>query len=129
MIPASILGYIKLGGIVLAISAITFAGYKVYNYHLDAIEQAVNTAKLELAVEAQQAVEKREKELTEKARQERELIETELAKERRKVSDLQRMLLIEHDLDRLLQRKPGLILPRVNKGTEEYFKELEEATR
>jgi uncharacterized protein (DUF342 family) len=129
MIPLNILAYLKIAGVVVALGGLTFAGYKVYNYHLNAIEQAVNTVKLELAVEAQQAVEKREKELTEKARQERELIETELAKERRKVSDLQRMLLIEHDLDRLLQRKPGLILPRVNNGTEEYFKELEEATR
>lgn len=129
MIPASILGYIKIAGIGVGIAAITFAGYKVYNYHLDAIERAVDTVKLELAVEAQEAVNKREQELLEKARQEKELIETELAKERRKVSDLQRMLLIEHDLDRLLQRKPGLILPRVNNGTEEYFKELEEATR
>jgi len=39
------------------------------------------------------------------------------------------MLLVEHDLDRLLQRKPGLILPRVNKGTEDYFKALEAATQ
>lgn len=129
MISPSILGYIKIAGIGIGITAITFAGYKVYNYHLDAIERAVDTVKLELAVEAQEAVNKREQELLEKARQEKELIETELAKERRKVSDLQRMLLIEHDLDRLLQRKPGLILPRVNNGTEEYFKELEEATR
>lgn len=129
LIPVNILAYLKLGGIVLLVSGLTYGGYKVYNYHLNAIEQAVNTVKLELAVETQKAVDKREKILLEKANQEKELIETELAKERKRVSDLQRMLLIDHDLDRLLQRKPGLILPRVNKGTEEYFKELEEATR
>ena len=49
--------------------------------------------------------------------------------ERDKVSNLQRQLLIDHDLDRLLQRKPGLILPRVNRGTEEVLKELEEITQ
>lgn len=128
MIP-NILAYLKIGGVVLALSGIIFAGYKVREYHLNAIDEAVNTAKLELAVETQKAVDKRERELNEKARLEREAMEAELAKEKRRVSDLQRMLLIEHDLDRLLQRKPGLILPRVNKGTEQYFKDLEEATQ
>ena len=71
MIP-NILAYLKIGGVVLALSGIVFAGYKVREYHLNAIDEAVNTAKLELAVETQKAVDKRERELNEKARLERE---------------------------------------------------------
>ena len=128
MIP-NILAYLKIGGVVLALSGLAFGAYKVREYHLDAIDQDVNTVKLEMAVEAQKAVDKREAELLEVARKDREEMESRLAQERRRVSDLQRMLLIDHDLDRLLQRKPGLVLPRVNKGTQQYFDDLEEATQ
>ena len=36
-------------------------------------------------------------------------------------------VLIEHDLDKLLQRKPKLIIKRVQAGTDRVFKEMEAA--
>jgi hypothetical protein len=122
----SIVKWVAIAGIVAAIGTGIKKGYE---YHLDQIDTAVNTAKLEFALAEKKAIEAREKILKEEAKKDRELIESELKVERAKVSDLQRQLLIDHDLDRLLQRKPGLILTRVNKGTEEVLKELEELTQ
>lgn len=120
---------VKWGSIgIIAIALI--AGVKWgYEYHLDQIDAAINTAKLEFAIEKQEAVSRREEILREEARREKEAIEIRLKAERAKVNDLQRMLLIDHDLNRLLQRKPGLILTRVNEGTETVLKELEEITQ
>ena len=126
---------IPIGGIVkwvaiVAILGIIAAGVKRgYEYHLDQIDIAVNAAKTSLVLAQNEAVRKREIELRSESVREKQLIEKELVVERAKVTDLQRMLLIDHDLDRLLQRKPGLILTRVNAGTELYFKNLEEATQ
>lgn len=126
---------IPIGGIVkwvAILSVVTLIGAglnKVYEYHLDQIDAAVVAQQLESALAQNEAVRLREEELRNISRKDRELIEVELQVERSKVNDLQRMLLIDHDLDRLLQRKPGLILPRVNKGTEEFYKTLEEVTQ
>ena len=115
---------------ILAIISIIGFGIKAgYNYHLNEINQAVTTAKLQFAVEKQKALDDREVELKKLAEADRQRIELELAAERNRVKDLRRMLLIDHDLDRLLQRKPGLILPRVNQGTEDVIKELEDLTK
>jgi len=35
----------------------------------------------------------------------------------------------KHDLSKLAKRKPGLIEPRINKGTEEVFKQVEKDSR
>ena len=103
--------------------------YAVYSYHLDKIEEAKNSTRLIIAAQAQDALYVREAELREESRLEKERIQVELDRAQKEVDNLRRMLLIEHDLDRLLQEKPGLILPRVNEGTEKVLKELEEITR
>jgi len=52
-------------------------------------------------------------------------LQQELANSNVRMEKLRKQLLIEHDLDRLLQSKPDMITNRVNKGTEEVFRELE----
>lgn len=51
-----------------------------------------------------------------------------IKKQKEKSNKLEKMLLIDHDLDRLLQAKPNLILTRVNKGTREAIDNLESIT-
>lgn len=122
----SIVKWAAIAGIVTSIGfGLRFA----YNYHQDEIVEAVNQAKLEFAIERREAVDRREMEITAELEIEKEIIEVQLKVERERVTDLQRLLLIDHDLDRLLQKKPGLILTRVNKGTEEVLKELEAITQ
>ena len=122
----SMIKWLAIAAIVATIGAGVAKGYE---YHLDQIDLAVNTAKIETALEEARLGKIREDELRESARVDKERIEAELVIERRKVNNLQRMLLVDHDLDKLLQSKPGLILPRVNKGTEDYFAELEKITQ
>jgi len=124
------IGSIVKWGIALAILGILATGVKKgYEYHLDQIDTAVANNARELALASATRLNTREKELRNQSIEDKELIEVQLKVERAKVTDLRRMLLVDHDLDRLLQQKPGLVLPRVNEGTKAYFKELEEATR
>lgn len=102
---------------------------KVYDYHLDQIDKAVVAAELEASVSRTNAVRAVQEGLLAQAKTDREALEKEVQAEKSKVSDLRRMLLIEHDLDRLLQSKPGLILNIVNEGTQEYYDELESITQ
>ena len=120
---------VKWSAIVVVAGLLATGAKFVYNYHLDQIIRAENTVKIELALEQGRFVQKMEEELRESSLAEKKIVEAKLKVEREKVDNLQRMLLIDHDLDRLLQRKPGLILPRVNAGTEAYYKALEEATQ
>ncbi len=120
---------VKWVAIAAIVSAIGVGINKGMEYHYDQIDLAVVAAQKDLAIVSATRLIAREEELREQSIVEKELIEQELKVERAKVTNLQRMLLVDHDLDRLLQRKPGLILPRVNKGTEDYFKKLEEATQ
>ena len=107
-------------------------GYGVkwtYDKHLEAIDAAVNQARIETALQEQVVARRATEKLKAEQEAERLAMQAELDQARANADNLRRMLLIDHDLDRLLQRKPGLILPRVNKGTEEVLKELEELTR
>ena len=122
----SIVKWVAIAGIV---SGVLYAGNRIYEYHLDQIDVAVNTAKVEQSLELNEITREREVVLREVAAQDRAKIEKKLAAERNKTDKLERMLLIDHDLDRLLQRKPETILRLVNKGTADYFKELEELTQ
>lgn len=97
--------------------------------HLDTVDAAVNSAKKSIILEQNEFRKEREEELRQKSRKDLEVLETSLKAQRRKVSDLERMLFVDHDLDKLLQKKPGLILNIVNKGTVEYYAELEEITQ
>lgn len=124
-----LIGGLKIAGILGIILALGYGVNWVYGKHLDAINNAVNVAMLEAGAARQEAVNNATDKLREENKIEREALQAELRKSRAKVSDLQRMLLIDHDLDRLLQEKPGLIVPRVNKGTEAVLKELEELTQ
>ena len=120
---------IKWFAILAVVSAVGYGIKWTYDKHLDAIDNAVNTALLVEAQERAKIIRDVTDTLREQNNQDKERLEEELATSRAKVSDLQRMLLIDHDLDRLLQKKPGLILPRVNRGTEEAIKDLEELTQ
>ena len=112
-----------------AISMLGIGANKLYNMHKDAITLAVNDTKKTIVLEQNELQRERENDLREQSREDLEAIQVELIVERRKVSDMKKMLLIDHDLDNLLQKKPGLIINIVNKGTEEYYRELEEITQ
>jgi hypothetical protein len=125
----AILPIVKWASALGILVTIGYGLHFVYEYHLDQIDKAVLAAQADFAIEKQEALNSREAFLREQAQADKEVLELELEKERQSVRKLRKMLLIDHDLDRLLQRKPGLVLPRVNKGTEEVLKELQEITQ
>ena len=125
----NIISTLKWGAILGIIIALGVGAHKIYEYHLDQIDEAVAEAKLELSVRENEKRIQIESQLREQSQKEKAAIEEQLKIERAKVSDLQRKLLVDHDLDRLLQAKPDMLIKRVNAGTDEYFKELEEATQ
>jgi len=125
----NILPFLKIGGAIIILSMVGWGIKKAYNYHLDQIDKAVVAAELEASVSRTNAVRAVQEGLLAQSKANREALEKEIQVEKERVSDLRRMLLIEHDLDRLLQSKPGLILNIVNEGTEEYYQELEDITQ
>ena len=115
-----------------ALGIVSIGAYGIHwlwNQHLTAIDNAVNQVKVEAAINEGRKV----REITEQLKAEQEAqriaLQAELERARATSNSLRRMLTIEHDLDRLLQRKPGLILPRVNEGTKEAIERLEELTQ
>jgi hypothetical protein len=128
-LPTGILAGIKIFGVIAIISSLGYGVKWTYDKHLEAIDNAINQVRLETAIQEQRLVEEITHELELQIESERLLMQAELSKTRATSDNLRRMLSIDHDLDRLLQRKPGLVLPRVNKGTEEVLRDLEELTR
>ena len=120
---------VKWFAILTIVSTLSYGIKWTYNKHLEAIDTAIYQAKMEAAISEQIAVREATSKLEAQQEIERMALQAELDKARAASDNLRRMLTIDHDLDRLLQRKPGLILPRVNEGTEEVLKELEELTR
>jgi len=120
---------IKWVAIAAMVAGVLAAGRGIYNYHLDQIQQAKDDTRTEIVLQQTLIRENFERDLKEQSEIDKEIIKEELKQVRAKSQKLERMLLIDHDLDRLLQRKPGLIVTRVNDGTEAYFKALEEATQ
>lgn len=120
---------VKWGTIALVAGMLATGVNAVRNYHLDQIDEAVISSKRDMAIASATRLRDREEELRSVSREDKLLIEMDLAQERAKVTDLRRMLLVEHDLDRLLQSKPDMVLKIVNTGTVEYFQELEEVTQ
>ena len=109
------------GGLALVL---LYGAYQLFQYHKDTIDAAVVAAQNTLILEQEQAINKREEELLAVAKADLQDVEVRLDVSRKKVSDLERQLLIEHDLDRLLQRKPKAVLRIMNNGTKEYLREL-----
>jgi len=111
------------------LGGLSFMGYRAYTYHLEQLEDARVAERQAVILEQTQLMQAREGVLLEQANIEKLKVEIIVAEQKVQVKKLERMLLVEHDLNRLLQAKPGLILKRVNAGTEAAMKELAEATQ
>ena len=112
----------------LVFLVIVFVFYSTNKWFKDSINTAYNDGK-EFIVNIQKDYEKDNyiSQIQENNRDINEL-RYKLKQEENKNNKLERMLLIDHDLDRLLQAKPNLIINRVNKGTDEVFSKLEDIT-
>lgn len=113
----------------ILIAGISYGGIKVFNYHIDTVEAAEAAARTEVLKKQLEFRQEREAEIRAESLVEIQKLQVQIRSQDEKLKKLERQLLIDHDLDRLLQQKPGLILTRVNKGTELYYEELKELTQ
>lgn len=125
----SLFKYWKIAALGAVVLGAWYGFNQLKDWHEAQIREAIILTQLQENAKLQIAVDAREKKLQEASALERAALQEQIEIEKKRVNNLQRMLLIDHDLDRLLQRKPGLILPRVNEGTAEVLQELEALTQ
>ena len=101
----------------------------VKTWHQEQLDKAVVTTQLEMVRQQNEIVNKTEEKLKKESTVILGAFQKALEIERNNSRQLVKKLTIEHDLDRILQQKPGLILPRVNAGTAEYYEQLELITQ
>ena len=102
---------------------------EVKNWHQAQLDAAVVSTQLEMVRQQNEIVRKTEENLKRESTVILGAFQSALEIERKNSRELAKKLTIEHDLDRILQQKPGLILPKVNEATAEYYNRLELITQ
>ena len=122
------LKYIKLGIAAAVVVAIGFAYFQAKHWYDSAIEEAKMQGRQEVVIEQQQIITRtivEEQKLNEEEKQE---LRKQILAQRKQVEELRRKLQVDHELDALLQAKPGLVLKAVQNGTNKVLAEFEEIT-
>lgn len=113
------------GFITVILSVISYFGYQYMSQQIDLLEQ--NVAQQQEVIENQ----KRTNQLMQNNFSAMQRRQNELTKQfndiEQNTSQLQQ-LFSEHDFEKLVGEKPGLIEPRVNQGTDEVLQDLESIT-
>jgi uncharacterized protein HemX len=121
--------YLKAAAVAAIAVAIGYGAIYVRGMYKEALKSAEEKGRQEVVLEQRELSAR----IIEEETQENEVAKKELrriiATKNREIQDLERKLQIEHDLDRLLQAKPGLILKIVQEGTNNRMTELEEITQ
>lgn len=121
--------YIKAGLAVLLAGGIVFAYFQAKHWYSESMASAVEQGRQEVLATQQRLI--NEAVLEERAINNEELLKLrkEMQVSKSEVNDLRRKLQVDHELDALLQAKPGLVLRAVQNGTNEVLKDFEEVTQ
>ena len=112
--------------IVIALFAAIAAGMTyMAKWHNDKLKEATQAGIDSVVIEQNEEIIRSFEQQLEQQIMEKAELNARLKQSWNRIGELEKQLLIEHDLDRLLQAKPGLILDRVNKGTGAVFDEVE----
>lgn len=137
---SKILSLIKLGGslfskyrvailVISLISIMSVGAIKVVNLHNSVVATAVKSAKESLILEQSIYVEEVETQLKYVAEEDRKKLIGTILAERKKISKLEKTLLLDHDIERLLQAKPDMMIKIINNNIDDYYTRLEELTK
>ena len=121
--------FAKLGLVLLLVLGSIYGYVYVRGLYETAIKNAQELGRQEIIRNQEMLKSDILKEQEEINRVAKEELKTVIIEQNKEIKDLERKLQIEHDLDRLLQAKPGLILNIVQKGTNEKLQDLEEITQ
>lgn len=100
----------------------------VLNWHDNQVDEAYKRGRQEVINVAKDEAVRSYAEQFEENKNEQVALDEKVRIQQRKVRDLEKRLLIDHDISKLLQAKPQLILNVINRGTEEALILLEEAS-
>lgn len=116
-------------GLVIVLMTITGGFYWYYNNTQTKLEifQA-NQARLELAVTMQEYTIERQREFLELQQVYSQELQRGLAEAESSKSELEEIFQ-SHNLDELSKQRPGLIENRINRGTRDVFRQLEQETQ
>ena len=120
--------YFKIGGVLLILGSIYAGYYYVNSLTNQLVELNKANTKYQLIVEDLEFSMSGLKDdiLTDRLRSER--LDVEIKKNRKALSDFESNL-SRHDIDKIMQRKPKMFEKIAQKGTDKYYKELEEISK
>lgn len=123
------MNYIKAGLVVLLIVGIGFVYFQAKHWFSESINTAVEQGRQEVLAAQQRLI--NEAVLAEREQNNQELgnLRKELQSTESEVNALRKKLQVDHELDALLQAKPGLVLKAVQNGTNEVLQDFEEITQ
>jgi hypothetical protein len=112
----------------LIVAAIATSAAYIVNWYDNQLTSAYNDGQSDVIAEQNEiAIESYETQIKEEQVENKEL-QVKLNSSQQEIDKLKKQLLIDHDLNRLLQAKPGLIITRVNKGTAQVYQEMQNLT-
>lgn len=119
--------WIKLGA-ALAVVLVIYFGYTfVVNLQEDNVRLSKENATLALANKSLKKEREQIKTDLKIVEQQRMILNQELTESREKTQKVVR-LFSDHDFQKLIDAKPGLVIKRMNKGTKKIFLDIEKAT-
>jgi hypothetical protein len=121
--------YIKAGLAIALAGGIVFVYLQAKHWYSESIAAAVEQGRQEVLATQARLLNEAERRGREENIQELVELRKELLASKNEVTTLRRKLQVDHELDALLQAKPGLVLKAVQNGTNEVLFEFEEITR
>lgn len=120
--------YIKAGLVIALAGAVVFVYFQAKHWYSESIAAAVEQGRQEVMATQARLLNEAERRGREANTQEVENLREELSSSKSEVTSLRRKLQVDHELDALLQAKPGLVLKAVQKGTNEVLQDFEDVT-
>lgn len=116
-------------GLVIVLMTVSTGFYWYYNNSQSTIEiLQSNQARLELAVDMQEKTIEQQRIFLEMHQEYSRQLQQGLAEAETAKSELEEIFQ-SHDLDELSKQRPGLIENRINRGTRDVFRQLEQETQ
>lgn len=122
------MGYIKAGLVVALLAGAVFVFLQAKHWYTESLATAVEQGRQEVLATQSRLINEIEQRERAANKEEVQVLERELNNTKGEVSALRRKLQVDHELDALLQAKPGLVLRAVQNGTNEVLSEFEEIT-
>jgi len=121
--------YIQLGLLAVFIAGGIFLYFQAKHRYDMAIEAATEAGRQEVLINQERLINKEVAEALLENKEEVNTLRLEIREKDKEVTSLRQKLQVDHELDALLQAKPGLVLRAVQNGTDEVLRDFEEITK